>query len=83
MSLEVSKLLVMGYATTLTGPYITNLPNASQQGPVHYVLHKIAWAEYHRTGGDTALYLIQASGHLNWRIGLPALLGGNLGCWLV
>ena len=36
-----------------------------------------------RTGGDSALYLIQARGHLNWRMSLPALLGGNLGCWIV
>ena len=32
--------------------------------------------------GDPALYLIQARGHLNWRMGLPALLGGNMGCWI-
>ena len=33
--------------------------------------------------GDPALYLNQARGHLNWRMGLPALLGGNLGCWII
>ena len=33
--------------------------------------------------GDPALHLHQARGHLNWRMGLPALLGGNLGCWIV
>ena len=33
--------------------------------------------------GDPALHLHQAKGHLNWRMGLPALLGGNLGCWIV
>ena len=32
--------------------------------------------------GDPALYLSQARGHLNWRMGLPALLGGKLGCWI-
>ena len=32
--------------------------------------------------GDPALHLHQARGHLNWRMGLPALLGGNLGCWI-
>ena len=32
---------------------------------------------------DPALQLNQARGHLNWRMGLPALLGGNLGCWIV
>ena len=36
-----------------------------------------------RTGGDPALHLNQARGHLNWRMGLPALLGGNLGCRIV
>ena len=35
------------------------------------------------TRGDPALYLNQARGHLNWCMGLPALLGGNLGCWIV
>ena len=25
----------------------------------------------------------RARGHLNWRMGLPALLDGNLGCWIV
>ena len=29
--------------------------------------------------GDPALHLHQARGHLNWRMGLPALYGGNLG----
>ena len=34
--------------------------------------------------GDPALHLHQARGHLNWRKGLPALLGGYLGrCWKV
>ena len=33
--------------------------------------------------GDPALHLHQARGHLNWRMGLPALLGGNLGCWII
>ena len=33
--------------------------------------------------GDPALHLNQARGHLNWRMGLPALLGGNLGCQIV
>ena len=33
--------------------------------------------------GDPALHLNQARGHLNWRIGLPALLGGNLRCRIV
>ena len=32
--------------------------------------------------GDPALYLSRERGHLNWRMGLPALLGGNLGCWV-
>ena len=32
--------------------------------------------------GDPALYSGQVWGHLNWRMGLPALLGGNLGCWI-
>ena len=36
-----------------------------------------------RTEGDPALHLIQARGHLNWRMGLPVLLGGNLGFWIV
>ena len=37
-----------------------------------------------RTGvSDPALHLHQARGNLNWRMGLPALLGGNLGCWIV
>ena len=34
-------------------------------------------------GGGAALHLNQARGHLNWRMGLPALLGGNLGCRIV
>ena len=25
----------------------------------------------------------EGGGHLNWRAGLPTLLGGNLGCWIV
>ena len=33
--------------------------------------------------GDPALHFNQARGHLNWRMGLPALLGGNLGCRIV
>ena len=33
--------------------------------------------------GDPDLHLQQARGHLNWRMGLPALLGGILGCWIV
>ena len=33
--------------------------------------------------GDPALHLHQARGHLSWRMGLSALLGGNLGCWIV
>ena len=33
--------------------------------------------------GDPALHLLQTRGHLNWRMGLPALLGGNLGCWII
>ena len=33
--------------------------------------------------GVTRFNLIQARGHLNWHLGLPALLGGNLGCWIV
>ena len=33
--------------------------------------------------GEPALHLNQASVHLNWRMGLPALLGGNLGCRIV
>ena len=33
--------------------------------------------------GDTALHLNQARGHLNWRMGLPANLGANLGCRIV
>ena len=33
--------------------------------------------------GDPALHLHQARGHFNWRMGLPALYGGNLGCWVV
>ena len=32
--------------------------------------------------GDPALHLGQVRGHLNWRMGLPASLGGNLGCWI-
>ena len=35
------------------------------------------------TGGDRALHLNQARGHFNWRMGLPVLLGGNLGCRIV
>ena len=35
-----------------------------------------------KTGVDPALHLSQVRGHLNWRMGLPALLGGNLGCWI-
>ena len=27
------------------------------------------------------LHLSQVRGHLNWRMVLPALLGGNMGCW--
>ena len=34
-------------------------------------------------GGDPALHLNQARGHLNWRLGLPALFGGNLGYRIV
>ena len=34
-------------------------------------------------GGEATLHLNQAKGHLNWRMGLPALLGGNLDCWIV
>ena len=30
--------------------------------------------------GNPALHLNQERGHLNWCMGLPALLGGNLGC---
>ena len=33
--------------------------------------------------GDPALHLHQARGHLNWQMGLPALLGGNLGRWII
>ena len=33
--------------------------------------------------GDPAHHLHQARGHLNWRMSLPALLVGNLGCWIV
>ena len=33
--------------------------------------------------GDPAPHLYQARGHLNWRMSLPALSGGNLGCWIV
>ena len=33
--------------------------------------------------GDPALHLTQARGHLNWRMSLSALLGGNLGCRIV
>ena len=33
--------------------------------------------------GDPALHLHQARGHLNWHMGLPALLGGNLGCSII
>ena len=36
-----------------------------------------------RTGGDQAPHLNQARGHLNWHMGLHALLGGNLGCRIV
>ena len=36
----------------------------------------------YRTGGDPTLHLSQVRGHFNWRMGLPALLGGNLGCWI-
>ena len=32
--------------------------------------------------GDPVLYLSQVRGHLNWRMSLPSLLGGNLGCWI-
>ena len=32
-----------------------------------------------RTGGDPAFQWNQARGHLNWRMGLPSLLAGNLG----
>ena len=39
--------------------------------------------ENYRIRGDPVLHLSQARGHLNWRTGLPALLGGNLGCWLL
>ena len=35
-----------------------------------------------RTEGDPALHLSQVSGHLNWLMGLPALLVGNLVCWI-
>ena len=35
-----------------------------------------------RIGGDPGLHLCRARGHLNWRMGLYALLGGNLGCWI-
>ena len=34
-------------------------------------------------GGGAALHLNQARGNLNWRMCLPALLGGNLGCRIV
>ena len=33
--------------------------------------------------GDPALLLNQVRGHLSWRMGLPALLSGNLGCRIV
>ena len=33
-------------------------------------------------GVTRLLYLSQARGYLNWRMGLPALLCGNLGCWI-
>ena len=33
--------------------------------------------------GDPAIHLHQAKGQLNWRMGLPALLGGKRGCWIV
>ena len=32
---------------------------------------------------DPALHLNQSRGHLNWCMGLPAILGGNLGCRIV
>ena len=35
-----------------------------------------------RTWGDPALHLSQVRGHLEWGMCLPALLGGNLGCWI-
>ena len=35
--------------------------------------------EDHLSTMDPALHLNKARGHLNWRMGLPALLGGNLG----
>ena len=34
-------------------------------------------------GDDPALHLNQARGLLNWHMGLPALLGGNLGCRII
>ena len=37
----------------------------------------------YRTRGGPVLPLSQARGHLNWRTGLPALLGGGLGWWIL
>ena len=37
----------------------------------------------YRTRGDPVLDLSEARGHFNWRTGQPALLGGNLGCWIL
>ena len=55
--------------------------------PVSGSVHPSRWLPpsreiKNRTGGDPALHLSQVRGHLNWHMDLPALLGGNLGCWL-
>ena len=60
---------------------------SARRDPCVRVLHPSRWLppsreNKNRTGGDLALHLSQVRGHLNWRMGLPALLGGNLGCWI-
>ena len=61
---------------------------STRQIPASGSMHPSCWLPPSReneirTGGDPDLYLIQSRGHLNWRMGLPALWGGNLGCWIV
>ena len=63
-----------------------SIPLALGEIPASVSVHLSRWLFPHEktksNSGDTALHLSQVRGNLNWRMGLPALLGGNLGCWI-
>ena len=66
---------------------IISFPHSQGEIPASGSMHPSRWPplarKQNRTGVTRLFTCTKRGGHLNWLMGLPALLGGNLGCGII